>query len=77
MKSNWQPIRTAPKNQYVLVYCPDAEESLRVLIAGLLEFEGDPDGPDWYEQNPDTRPDPLDVEPTHWMTLPDHPGAGE
>jgi hypothetical protein len=28
----WQPIKTAPKNEYVLVFCPDAEEITQIMI---------------------------------------------
>lgn len=73
--SEWQPIETAPRNEYVLVFCPDASEWTQIMICGLLEFEGDPDPPDWYELNADARPDPLDVGPTHWMPLPERPST--
>lgn len=69
----WQPIETAPKNEYVLVFCPGAEEASQIMICGLLVFEGDPDPPDWYELNCDERPSPLDVDVTHWMPLPNPP----
>lgn len=71
--TQWQPIITAPKNEYVLVFCPDAADHTQIMICGHLEAQGDPDGPDWYELNADTRPAPLDVDPTHWMPLPDAP----
>lgn len=69
----WQPIESAPKNEYVLVFCPDAADHTQIMICGLLVFEGDPDPPDWYELNAETRPAPLDVAPTHWMPLPNRP----
>lgn len=75
--SGWQPIETAPKNEYILVFCPDAADYTQIMICGLLEFDGDPDSPVWYELNADTRPDPLDVEPTHWMALPQKPIKSE
>lgn len=71
--SEWHPIKTAPINEYVLVFCPHAADFTRIMICGRLVFEGDPDPPDWYELNADTRPAPLDVEPTHWMPLPTPP----
>lgn len=71
--TEWQPIETAPTNEYVLVYCPDAEEYSRILICARLVFEGDTDPPDWYEINCDVRPNPIDVDATHWMPLPTPP----
>lgn len=68
-EAEWLDISTAPKNEYVLVFCPDAEESSR-MICGLLVFEGDPEPPDWYELNGSK---PLDVEPSHWKPLPTSP----
>ena len=73
--SEWRQINTAPKNEYVLVFCPDATEGSQIMICGHLVFVGDPDGPTWYELNCDARPYPLDVEPTHWMPLPNIPLA--
>lgn len=70
--SDWQPIKTAPKNEYVLVYCPDAEESTQIMICGFLVCDDPADTPDWYELNC-SRSGPLDVEPTHWMPLPASP----
>lgn len=69
----WRSIETAPKNEYVLVFCPDAAEYTQIMICGQLEGDGDPGGPDWYELNCDARPCPLDVEPTHWTPLPSAP----
>lgn len=63
----WQPIETAPDNQDVLVYCPDASEEARIMICHF--FLGD-----WHEQNPSIGA-PLDVEPSHWMPLPSLPGG--
>jgi len=71
--TTWQDIGTAPTNEYVLVFCPDAEESSRIMICGRLVFEGDPEPPEWYELNCDQRTGPLDVDPTHWMPLPSPP----
>lgn len=71
--SEWKPIKSAPKNEYVLVFCPDAADYAKILICGLLEAEDDPSDPDWYEINCDARPYPLDVTPTHWMPLPKAP----
>lgn len=69
----WRPIESAPKNIYVLAYFPDATEQERILIAGLLEFQGDPDPAEWWEISADAHPNPIDVTPTHWMPLPPPP----
>lgn len=73
--SDWQPISTAPLNEYVLVFCPDAEDGCRIMVCGKLMFEGDPDPPKWYEQNLSDSGHPLDVEPTRWMPLPAEPAV--
>src|SRR6185312_11081032 len=39
------------------------------LICRKLEFDGDPDPPNWWE-----RTNPLIAEPTHWMPIPKPPG---
>jgi hypothetical protein len=69
----WRTIEAAPNNEYVLVFCPDAEETTQIMICARLVADGDPDPPDWYELNCDIRPNPLDVEPTHWQPLPESP----
>lgn len=70
----WQSIESAPKNEYILVFCPGADEFTQIMICGFLVSESPDDDGDWYELNADTRPSPLDVMPTHWMPLPDPPG---
>lgn len=69
----WREISSAPKNEYVLVFCPDAADYTQIMICGFLESEDPEDDGDWYELNCDTRPNPFDVEPTHWQPLPDSP----
>lgn len=67
--ATWQPIETAPEGTDVIVFFPDANEEYQWMICHRLEG-------DWYEQNADTSPDPIDdVEPTHWMPLPEPPRA--
>jgi hypothetical protein len=61
----WQPIETAPKtqarNRAVLVYVPGCEEDdERVMVARF-----------WGRWS--TVEDGADIEPTHWMPLPDPP----
>lgn len=70
---DWRDIKSSPENEYVLVFCPDAAEYTQIMICGLLRSDDPGDSGDWYELNCDARPAPLDVEPTHWMPLPDTP----
>lgn len=64
----WQPIADMPEAGVdVLVFCPDANTPVMIC-----HHFGDNDG--WYEQNPNIGP-PLDVDPTHWMPLPEPPEA--
>lgn len=76
---NWQPIETAPKDSRDLIlYFPDA--TLKVMICCWIEWdygeevdEGYADG--WYHQKVGDGSDSqiYDVEPTHWMELPEPP----
>jgi hypothetical protein len=65
--SKWQPITTAPKNTEVLIFDPDSEEP-QIWQAGLYEFEGDPEKPEWV-----TNDNVFLTGATHWMPLPDKP----
>lgn len=64
----WQPIETAPEDEFVLVWCPDFycyEYGIAVLggeEGHWLTYEGD------YE---------LESAPTHWMPLPKPPEEDE
>lgn len=70
----WQPITTAPHGEDVLAFFPDAAEDTQIMICHFIKFDDDPsDEGDWYEQNVDRCPDPLPVQPTHWMPLPNVP----
>lgn len=70
-EAGWRPIETAPRNEMVLAFFPDAD--VEIMIVALLVAVDDPqDTPAWYQQ--DVRLSaPLDVEPTHWMPLPGPP----
>lgn len=68
--SEWQPISTAPKNEMILGFFPDADTE--IMIVGCLVTDHPDDSPDWYHQD-DRLGAPLDVEPTHWMPLPEPP----
>lgn len=70
--SDWQTIETAPDNDFVLVFCPDASEHTRIMICARYIFTDDPHAPDWCELSTDKS---IDVEPTHWMPLPSPPAA--
>lgn len=70
--SAWQDIVTAPKNEYVLVFCPEASPYTQIMICGFLIADDPRDTGDWYELS-EERPSPLDVEPSHWMPIPEPP----
>lgn len=70
MSGHWRPIAVAPENEDVLVFCPGADTP--IMICHLLS---DDDEEAWYEQNPSIGA-PLDVEPTHFMLLPEPPDEG-
>ena len=56
----WQPIETAPKETYVLVYCPDCYGDEYGIAIRLEEV--------WWETG-----EALSCTPTHWMHLPEPP----
>lgn len=66
--AQWQPIETAPNEVDVLAYFPDASDEYQVMVAHRIEG-------DWYPQDANACPDPLDVAPTHWMPRPNPPAA--
>ncbi len=72
----WRPVGEAETNTHVIVFCPDAAEHTQTMICARLEFEGDPNEPEWFELNCECRPNPIDVEPTHFMPLPAPPKTG-
>lgn len=73
--SAWQPIETAPLDEVVLLFSPDAREP-GIMIGIRSTFvipEDDHDRiiewSDFWEERE------LDVEPTHWQPLPPKPEA--
>jgi len=61
--THWQPIDTAPDTPkgVILLYCPPPGEGVTAgYRGGLMQWRG------WHD-------DYLDVQPTHWMPLPDPP----
>lgn len=72
--TEWQPIETAPKDgTAILAFMPDAAEQFRIMPIEMLDFN-DGDGPQWWQADVDDGY-PLEVTPTHWMPLPQPPGA--
>jgi hypothetical protein len=59
---DWRPIETAPKDTWVLVYCPNGEGRRRCHVDARLEKYG------WQWGR--CRPAEM---PTHWMQLPEPP----
>ena len=76
----WQPIKTAPQTgEACLIYCPDADEP-RVVLAAFRRYENAEDPADVHEAWYDFWEDeggPVDVDPSHWMPLPDPPEKAE
>lgn len=71
--SGWRDIATAPKDEDILVFSPDARAP-GIIVAALLTFVSADDPTDiiedWHDVWMETN---LDVEPTHWMPLPNPP----
>ena len=60
--NHWQPIQTAPKDEYVLIFCPNGVELRRCHVdIRLAKY-------DWRWAH--CRPS---EQPTHWMSLPEDP----
>lgn len=68
---NWQPIKTAPKDELVLVFFPDADDLSAIMICSFMVSDEPGDEGSWYGQA-DLSPQ-IDIEPTHWMPLPPIP----
>lgn len=67
----WQPIKTAPYGETVLLIGDSGMASRRPFIINGYRWR-DYRGGDWLNvQN--TRLSDYGVEPTHWMPLPDPP----
>ena len=73
--SEWQPIKTAPKDgRKVMLFCPDAhDEADKIILGYWLHFPAStPQGQDissWVCDGSEI----WDVVPTYWMPLPLHP----
>jgi hypothetical protein len=68
---DWMPIETAPRDQRILGYTPKIEYASiygHVRIIEASEYKGRP--VEWTHFAGD---DTTEVEPTHWMPLPDPP----
>lgn len=64
-KSAWQPIETAPKDRFVLIYDPNVN-SVHVAM-WTQEVE------DWVPEGWDMYSDTVDA--SHWMPIPEPPNA--
>lgn len=68
---SWRPMASAPRDgTLILGWFPGAETADEIMLIQMLEFEGDPDGPQWWQHGNDTA---VDVEPALWHPLPDPP----
>lgn len=63
--SEWQPIETAPKDEWILVFGTHTRSLCPVLT---VRWDGD----EWQSGDDGYRPY---VVPTHWMPLPEPPHA--
>lgn len=68
---NWQPIGTAPKDAWVLVYAPDSDSEYNECV-GVSMLYTTPQGQEFW---PSFREDRVEISPTHWMPLPEPPNA--
>ena len=70
--SEWQPISTAPKNESVLIFIPNAEHYGPGVYRGMLVDMGT--GPHWSANGLHMGKDcGTHYAPTHWMPLPAPP----
>jgi len=70
--SKWQPIETAPKNESVLIFIPNAEHYGPGIYRGMLVDMGT--GPHWDANALHMgRSCGWGNQPTHWMPLPEPP----
>lgn len=77
LDADWRPIEEYALGDGipVLVFCPDADEP-KVVLAHRLTFDGDPDGPQWWDfwgENSDALSD--STPPSHYATIPTPPGG--
>jgi hypothetical protein len=71
----WQPIATAPDDQFLIVVGPGREVSVAWLAKQC--FRGPHWHAAWYAADWDDRCENSIVHPTHWMPLPDPPSHEE
>lgn len=69
--AEWQPIETAPANEFILVWCvPPYDEE----VAPVWVVRKDDDGDFWIEHDADGMwMSASHAVPTHWMPLPEPP----
>ena len=73
-RSSWQPIDSAPTNQAVLIYIPNAEHYGEGIYRGMLVDMGT--GKRWTTTALSMGRDcGTTWQPTHWMPLPPSPNA--
>lgn len=72
---NWQPIDTAPKDRWVLLYRPTAKSWAKVTIGAYNDQRHHKNPKPFWEikMNIGGVLDSREWEPTHWMELPDPP----
>lgn len=75
MSNEWQPIETAPINESVLVYVPNAEHYGEPIYRAIkIYFEGRQSQPYWTSTAVHCGRDIAgDYQPSHWMPLPESP----
>lgn len=61
--SEWQPIETAPKDKWILVWCSNVKSCFVAMWNGEVE--------DFVGEAHDLYIDSIDA--THWMPLPEPP----
>lgn len=71
-QSGWRPIESAPKNESVLIYIPNAEHYGPPIYRGMLVDMTT--GPHWLANTLHMDRDcGSHNKPTHWMPLPEPP----
>jgi hypothetical protein len=67
LEAGWQPIETAPRDEPLILFSPDAREP-KVCIGSLVRWhDGSEDWADWWSDHL------IDAEPSFWMPLPPPP----
>ena len=69
----WQPIETAPKDQFLLLCGPSGYTTIPMVVT-TGRVCSDYHAGRWIDHANDDLTD-WGFEPTHWMPLPDFPGA--